>query len=37
VKYEYEIQPWFKAMPQEMFEALEKNLGWHLCITAKPI
>lgn len=37
VKYEYEIQPWFKVMPQEMFEALEKNLGWHLCIYAKPI
>jgi ubiquinone/menaquinone biosynthesis C-methylase UbiE len=37
VKYEYEIQPWFKAMPEEMFAALEKNLGWHLCIYAKPI
>lgn len=37
VNYEYEIQPWFKAMPKEMFEALETNLGWHLCIYAKPV
>lgn len=37
VKYEYEPQPWFKAMPQEMFEALERRLGWHMLITAKPV
>jgi len=37
VKYEYEVQPWFKAMPQEMFEALERSMGWHLCIYAKPV
>jgi SAM-dependent methyltransferase len=37
VNYEYEIQPWFKAMPQAMFETLEHNLGWHLCIYAKPV
>ncbi len=30
--YEYEIQPWFKAMPKEMFETLEKKLGWHTLI-----
>jgi len=35
VKYEYELQPWFKAMPQDMFRALEKALGWHTLITAK--
>ena len=35
VKYEYELQPWFKAMPKEMFRALEKALGWHMLITAK--
>lgn len=32
VTYEYEIQPWFKAMPQEMFKALEKQLGWHMLV-----
>ncbi len=36
VKYEYERQPWFKAMPQEVFDALESHFGWHLLITAKP-
>jgi SAM-dependent methyltransferase len=36
VKYEYEPQPWFKAMPKEMFEALERHLGWHLLIVARP-
>jgi hypothetical protein len=35
VKYEYEILPWFSAMPKEMFEALEKSLGWHMLITAR--
>lgn len=36
VRYEYEIQPWFRAMPESMFKTLEKSLGWHLLITAKP-
>jgi ubiquinone/menaquinone biosynthesis C-methylase UbiE len=36
VKYEYEIAPWFSAMPKEMFAALEKSLGWHMLITARP-
>ena len=35
INYEYEIQPWFKAMPENMFRALEKNLGWHLLIKCK--
>ena len=34
-KGEYVKQPWFDSMPPEMFKALEKNLGWHLLITAK--
>jgi SAM-dependent methyltransferase len=34
-KGKYIKQPWFDAMPIEMFETLEKNLGWHLLITAK--
>ena len=37
VKYEYEVQPWFKAMPAQMFQALERSLGWHLCIVGRPI
>lgn len=32
---EYVKQPWFAEMPPEMFRSLEKNLGWHLLITAK--
>jgi len=32
---EYIKQPWFEAMSPEMFRTLEKNLGWHLLITAK--
>ena len=35
VKYEYEVVPWFSAMPKEMFAALEKTLGWHMLITAR--
>lgn len=37
VRYEYEVQPWFKAMPEGMFRALEKRLGWHLLISARPV
>ena len=32
---EFVKQPWFQAMPDEIFEVLKKNLGWHLLITAK--
>lgn len=35
IRHEYEFQPWFKAMPKEMFNALESNLGWHTLIRAK--
>jgi SAM-dependent methyltransferase len=35
VKYEYEIVPWFAAMPKNMFAALEKKLGWHMLIAAR--
>lgn len=35
VKYEYVKQPWFAAMPPELFKILERALGWHLMITAK--
>lgn len=35
VKYEYIKQPWFEAMPLELFKIMEHALGWHLMITAK--
>lgn len=35
VKHEYEVVPWFSAMPRDMFAALEKTLGWHMLITAR--
>lgn len=28
-------QPWFEAMPDEIFDVLKRKLGWHLLITAK--
>ena len=36
VKYEYEPQAWFKAMPEGMFRAIEQRFGWHMLLTAKP-
>jgi len=36
IRYEYELQPWFAAMPREMFRALEQRFGWHMLIVAKP-
>ncbi len=35
VRYEYELQPWFKSMPVEMFRALERRFGWHRLIRAR--
>ena len=35
--YEYEVHPWFKAMPKEVFRALETSLGWHLLVEARRI
>lgn len=32
---QWEKEPWFAAMPDEMFSALEKSLGWHLLISAR--
>lgn len=31
--YIYEKKDYFEAMPEELFECLEKNLGWHLLIS----
>lgn len=36
INYRYHKQPWFENMPLEMFRILEKNLGWHMLITAYP-
>lgn len=33
--HKYVLQPWFSAMPQEMFRVLEQALGWHMLIIAK--
>jgi SAM-dependent methyltransferase len=35
IKHEYDFQPWFKAMPQDMFRALETSFGWHKLVTCK--
>ena len=37
VNYEYELQPWFKSMPPQMFAALELRLGWHMLIVGRPL
>ena len=33
-KHIYIKEDWFDKMPKDLFNILEKNLGWHLCITA---
>jgi 2-polyprenyl-3-methyl-5-hydroxy-6-metoxy-1,4-benzoquinol methylase len=32
-EYKYIKEDYFDCMSQELFKCLEKNLGWHLCIT----
>jgi len=32
---QYVKVPWFANMPENVFKTLEKNLGWHMLITAK--
>lgn len=34
-KYNYVREPWFQNMPQEVFRAIERELGWHLLITSR--
>jgi len=36
VRFDYEWQPWFREMPREMFQALERSLGWHYLVVARP-
>ena len=33
----YELEPWFKAMPDAMREAVREYLGWHLLVKARKI
>jgi 2-polyprenyl-3-methyl-5-hydroxy-6-metoxy-1,4-benzoquinol methylase len=35
VQYRYVREFYFRWMPPALFHALEKRLGWHLCITAE--
>ncbi len=37
VKYKYEMEWYWKMLPKSVFRALEKNIGWHLCLTAKAV
>lgn len=30
---EFIKEPWFEQMPENVFDTLKKQLGWHLCIT----
>ncbi len=34
-EYRYEKTWYFKLMPQAVFRWLERNFGWHLCLTAE--
>ena len=36
-EFRYVKEPWFEAMPSEMFRALEARFGWHWMIRAKPV
>jgi SAM-dependent methyltransferase len=37
VRYEYEPQSWFAAMPPAVFQALERRFGWHYLVVANPV
>jgi len=34
---EYELEPWFAVMPEEMQAAINEYLGWHLLVKARKI
>lgn len=34
---QFELEPWFEAMPELMRDAVQEYLGWHLLIKAKKI
>ena len=33
----YELEPWFEAMPDEVRQAVREYLGWHLLVKAKKL
>jgi 2-polyprenyl-3-methyl-5-hydroxy-6-metoxy-1,4-benzoquinol methylase len=35
VEYRYVKEPWFTWMPERLFRAFERRLGWHLMVTAE--
>lgn len=35
VNYKYEVHPWFKCMPKEIFDVLRSKLGWHNLIKCR--
>jgi len=35
VQYRYVKEFYFRWMPRPLFRALERRLGWHLCLTAE--
>jgi 2-polyprenyl-3-methyl-5-hydroxy-6-metoxy-1,4-benzoquinol methylase len=35
IRHEYVREPWFAAMPEGMFAALEKSMGWHTLIKCR--
>ncbi len=37
VQYRYIREWYFRWMPEPLFHALERKLGWHLCVTAEVI
>ena len=37
VQYRYVKEWYFRWMPEPLFHALERRLGWHLCVTAEAV
>jgi 2-polyprenyl-3-methyl-5-hydroxy-6-metoxy-1,4-benzoquinol methylase len=37
VQYRYVKEWYFQWMPETLFRALERRLGWHLCVTAEAV
>lgn len=37
IKYKYNKVWYFRYMPKFLFRFLEKCIGWHICVTAKPV
>jgi ubiquinone/menaquinone biosynthesis C-methylase UbiE len=37
VEYRYVKEPYFRWMPNSLFQAFEHRFGWHLLVTAEPV